>query len=367
MIAFYAPLKAPDHPVASGDRRMAQLLFSALQQAGFKPRIESTLRAYEPTGQKEAQAALEEAAASEVACLLERYREEPALRPRLWFTYHCYYKAVDHIGPAVAGALGIPYCVAEASRAPRQAHGRLARAHALSEAALDTAKVIFVITAKDRPALERAKPEGQKLIDLPPFVAHVEPFYQPRAMSDKVELLTVAMMRPDVKRESYYQLAQSLANVDRSWHLTIVGDGEVRAEIEALFAPFKEKVTFLGLVADAEALASLYARSDLLVWPAVNEAYGMVFLEAAAQGCPALAGMHGGVASVVLNGRTGVLVTPDDTSAFASMLIDLIDTPEHRQALGRQAQSFVRENRSLEHAASVLRHALLPLTEPGRL
>ena len=42
-------------------------------------------------------------------------------RPDLWFTYHLYYKAPDLVGPLVAGALGIPYAVAEASVAHKRA------------------------------------------------------------------------------------------------------------------------------------------------------------------------------------------------------------------------------------------------------
>ena len=36
-VAFYAPMKAPDHPAPSGDRTMARLLLKALVKAGFRP------------------------------------------------------------------------------------------------------------------------------------------------------------------------------------------------------------------------------------------------------------------------------------------------------------------------------------------
>ena len=36
-IAFYAPLKPPDHPVPSGDRRMARMLWAALRAGGHEP------------------------------------------------------------------------------------------------------------------------------------------------------------------------------------------------------------------------------------------------------------------------------------------------------------------------------------------
>ena len=54
---------------------------------------------------------------------LRRCAAAPAAAPELWFTYHLYHKAPDWLGPRIAGALGIPYVVAEASFAPKQAGG----------------------------------------------------------------------------------------------------------------------------------------------------------------------------------------------------------------------------------------------------
>lgn len=340
---------------------MARLLFAALERAGLAPRLESRLRAYEPTGEARALAAIAAAAGAEAARLLDGYRTGALPRPRLWFTYHCHYKAVDRIGPAVSRALGIPYCIAEASRAPSRATGRFARAHALNEAALDAADALFVMTAKDRPALERARPAHQRLIDLPPFVEAAPAPFAARPRRETVQLLAVAMMRPGDKLESYRQLAQALARTDGAWRLTIVGDGPARGEVEALFAGLAPRVAFAGLVEQPGALERLYAAADLLVWPAVNEAYGMIFLEAAARGCPALAGAHGGVASVVRDGETGVLAPAGDPEAFAGALARLIGDPSRRQALGERAYALVRDERNLDGAARILQSALLPL------
>ncbi len=49
-VAFYAPLKAPDHPVPSGERTMARLLLRALDAAGFAPDLASTLRTRDSDG-----------------------------------------------------------------------------------------------------------------------------------------------------------------------------------------------------------------------------------------------------------------------------------------------------------------------------
>jgi glycosyltransferase involved in cell wall biosynthesis len=73
------------------------------------------------------------------------------------------------------------------------------------------------------------------------------------------------------------------------------------------------------------------------VWPAVNEAFGMVFLEAATQACPSLAGDYGGVRAMVVDGHTGAVVAGGDAAAFADTLRDLLGQPDRLRALGENA------------------------------
>ena len=132
-IAFYAPLKAPTHPVPSGDRRMARLLMAALEAAGHEVTLACTLRSWDDgrrPGRAERLAALGARCADR---LTARWRGTP---PDLWFTYHLYHKAPDWIGPAVSRRFGIPYVVAEASHAPKRAAGPWAAGHAAAEAAI---------------------------------------------------------------------------------------------------------------------------------------------------------------------------------------------------------------------------------------
>ena len=120
-ISFYAPLKSPDHPVPSGDRRMARLLITALELAGHKIALASDFRSYEGTGDPLLQEAMFATGRVEAEHIVQTCLEQPVNnRPEIWFTYHQYYKAPDHLGPIVSSALGIPYVVAEPSHAPVQ-------------------------------------------------------------------------------------------------------------------------------------------------------------------------------------------------------------------------------------------------------
>lgn len=364
-LAFYAPLKSPNHPLPSGDRTMARLLMKALGTAGFQPRLASELRTLDKAGDRQVQDNLKQQSLTEASRLIAHYNALPQEeRPRLWFTYHVYYKAPDWIGPAVSKALNIPYAVAEGSRAMKRAQGPWALAHEGAEAALDRADAIFVMTAKDRIALEQMRPSHQALIDLPPFLDASE-WPTPSSARDgrEMRLLTVAMMRGGDKLASYRILAEALGQiVHLPWSLDVVGDGEARGEIENLLSPFAERVRFHGQVDSKTDLASLYENADLFVWPAVNEAYGMVLLEAQLFGCAVVAGDFGGVSSVVKHGETGLLTSPGDAAAFADAVASLLEHPRQLRQLSHQARRFISEERDLRSAATRLREALCSLT-----
>ena len=126
------------------------------------------------------------------------------------------------------------------------------------------------------------------------------------------------MMRTRDKLASYRVLAEAFALLsDKSWRALLVGDGPARGEIERLMAPFGERVRFAGVVPHAE-LPEVYAAADLYLWPAINEAYGMAFLEAQAAGLPVVAGRTGGVPAVVADGVAGILTPVGDAAAFAA-------------------------------------------------
>lgn len=364
--AFYAPLKSPNHPLPSGDRTMARLLMKALDRAGYSPQIASELRTLDKAGDPQRQDIIRQQSLEEASRLIAHYQALPEeSRPRLWFTYHVYYKAPDWIGPCVSEALHIPYVVAEGSRAAKRAQGPWAVTHKGAEAALDRADAVFVMTAHDREALEAARPPHQVLIDFPPFL-DMQDWPTPsasRSPGSEPRLLTVAMMRNGDKLASYRILVSALEQLRQlPWTLDIVGDGEAREEIVQRFAPLAPRVCYHGQVESRADLKALYESADLFVWPAVNEAYGMVLLEAQALGCPVLAGAYGGVASVMKHDETGVLTPPGDPAAFASALGALMHDRERLQSLGINALHFVRQERDLDQAALRLRNALEPLT-----
>jgi glycosyltransferase involved in cell wall biosynthesis len=378
-LAFYAPLKPPDHPVPSGDRRMAQLLARAWEQAGHQVELASRLASRRAEGA--AQQAVAEAAAAERARLLALYAARPpAERPAAWFTYHLYYKAPDWLGPEIARALAIPYLVAEASVAGKRAGGAYALGHDATSAALRAAARVFVINPADREGLEALVRLPHRLVDLPAFLdlAEFSRLAGPRAAerqaiairhgldTAKPWLLTVAMMRPGDKLASYRILGQALAGLlDLPWQLLLVGDGPARPEVAAALAPLgADRLRFLGRLDETE-VAACHAAADLCLWPAINEAYGMALLEAQAAGLPVVAGAVGGVPSLVADGLTGLLTLPGDIGAFAAAARTLIEAPARRAAMGTAARENVRRRHDIGSAAQILDRALADTCAEG--
>lgn len=372
-IAFYAPLKAPTHPVPSGDRRMARLLMAALTAAGHEVGLACTLRSRDDATTPGRAARLAALGARCAERLTRRLRAAP---PDLWFTYHVYHKAPDWLGPAVADALGIPYVIAEASFAPKRAAGPFALGHAAAEAAIRRADAIVNLASQDAACVLPLLRSPDRLVLLRPFVeteafaaAATERAAHRRTLAGRFGLpeetpwlLAVGMMRDGDKRASYALLARALRRLPhRDWRLLVAGDGPARAGIERDFADLADRVCWAGAL-DPATLATAYAACDLLVWPAINEAYGMALLEAQAAGLPVVAGRTGGVPDVVRDGVTGLLPPVGDEAAFAAAVESLLADPVRRAAFAAEALSTAGRDHGFDGAVAALNRVVERVT-----
>lgn len=124
--------------------------------------------------------------------------------------------------------------------------------------------------------------------------------------------------------------------------LLIVGDGPDRAMLEALAAELgiAERVIFTGYQPDARAY---YTVMDIFALSSVQEAFGLVLVEAMFAGLPVVATRVGGVPHIVAESETGLLVPPGDQARLAETLSTLIEDPELRRAMGERGHRRAHE------------------------
>lgn len=354
-IAFYAPMKSPDHPVPSGDRQMARGLMAALcdPARGYDVELVSRFRSYDRVGDMAVQDRLFDEARTEADRLIANGGWSA------WVTYHSYYKAPDLLGPRVATALGIPYIQIEATRAAKRFGGPWDRFARAADASCDDAAAIFYLTGQDGEGLRPYEKAGQPLVHLHPFL--VRETLAPSARPDGKVFLSVAMMRAGDKLASYRIIADMLAHLQGDWIYEIAGDGPARAEVESLFAPFGGKVRFLGQLGAPEVQAA-YGRARAFLWPGVNEAFGMVYLEAQAAGIPVVAQDRPGVRDVLPPAAMVPLGDPvGDPVLLARNLSHLLNENMFWAARSVQAHALVKEHHLLGAARATLWSVLDPL------
>lgn len=133
-----------------------------------------------------------------------------------------------------------------------------------------------------------------------------------------------------------------LSRSEPNSHLLIVGDGELRPQVERQIEALglQAKVSLLGIRKDVPELLSA---ADVFVLSSAWEGFGLVVAEAMATERIAIATNSGGVAEVM--GGHGFLVAPQDSDALAESMKKAIDITEDQAGeFGRAARQYIVEN-----------------------
>jgi starch synthase len=93
-----------------------------------------------------------------------------------------------------------------------------------------------------------------------------------------------------------------------------------------------------GVRAQSPEWTSSWRDADLFVMPTRNEAFGLVYQEAAAAGLPAIGSRINAIPEIIEDGTSGLLVSPGKPAELAAALAQLIDAPDLRDRLGRAAR-----------------------------
>jgi glycosyltransferase involved in cell wall biosynthesis len=145
----------------------------------------------------------------------------------------------------------------------------------------------------------------------------------------------VPIKRVDLALQSFAHARSQGAPV----RLAIVGDGQLRDELEAIARNLAvaDAAIFLGYRED---MVEVTAGADIALLTSANEGTPVSLIEAGAAGRPAVSTGVGGVADVVTS-ETGIVVAPGDDRALGAAISELATDGERRQAMGTRAREHV--------------------------
>lgn len=146
----------------------------------------------------------------------------------------------------------------------------------------------------------------------------------------------------DVLIEALRRIVDPLPDV----HVVLFGKGPVQEAVQRRVDDegLGRHVTFAGFRDD---LPTWLGSLDLLVHPARAEGLGVALLQAAAAGTAMVASNAGGIPEIVIDGRTGWLVPPDDPAALAEAMIEALTDGPARAARAAAARAHVTERFSV--------------------
>lgn len=184
-----------------------------------------------------------------------------------------------------------------------------------------------------------------------------------RAPGDALRLLLVGRL---VEKKGVAVLLDALRSVPEGWELTVVGDGPLRAQLEAQAAGMP--VRFVGQQGRA-ALADHYARADVVVAPSVIASNGdqdglpVALLEAMLAGCAVVVSDLPGLADVAVDGAAEVVPT-GDAEALADVIAQLV-ADESRVRRLAAAAPVAAARFAMPAVGARYRERLLALVRPG--
>ncbi|MCX7795401.1 MAG: glycosyltransferase family 4 protein [bacterium] len=139
-----------------------------------------------------------------------------------------------------------------------------------------------------------------------------------------------------------------LHNKYKDLNLVVIGDGEERENLEKLTQNLniEDRVFFLGALPNARLYFSNF---HIFVLPSLFEALPIVVLEAMSQKVPVIATEVGGIPEIIDDGKTGILVPPEDPLEIARAIEKLINNRELMKELGEAGYKRYKEMFTLEN------------------
>ena len=165
--------------------------------------------------------------------------------------------------------------------------------------------------------------------------------------NSNIVIATAARLSKEKNQAMLIDAAEILFKKNHNITIIIAGDGPER---KYLNQQIKEKgiygqLIFTGFIKD---MSAFYSAVDIFVLTSHNEGIPLVILEAQASKVAVVATNVGGVADIIIDNETGLLVEPGDVQQFTKSIEMLINIPEKRNMIAESAFQSIRKNFSID-------------------
>jgi glycosyltransferase involved in cell wall biosynthesis len=181
------------------------------------------------------------------------------------------------------------------------------------------------------------------LVDGPERARRALAWRERQSLPPQAPLVTlVARLAPIKRVDRFLRIAARLGAEREDVRFLVVGDGELRTALtaQARELGLAERVTWTGFRKD---IPDVCFASDVVVLTSDNEGTPVSLIEALAAGTPVVSAKVGGVATVVLHERTGLVVEPQDEHGFAQAVRRLLEDRPLAQRLAEQGRRHTLE------------------------
>ncbi len=181
-------------------------------------------------------------------------------------------------------------------------------------------------------------------VDLKRFHPRTSTVHVQQKIGEQPYILFVGQLSKTHRHKGLRDLLAAMAIVRKrvpDLRLVVIGEGDAIEDYkkQARQLGLRSAVIFVGAISEEE-LPGYFAAATTLVLPSTNasEGFGMVIIEAAACGTPAIGSSVGGIPYVIVNNKTGLLVPPASPIHLAAALVKLVENPLTTRAYGKAAR-----------------------------
>lgn len=234
----------------------------------------------------------------------------------------------------------------------------------------NNAHKIFAVSSYTKQLLKNKGIANDKIIVIPngtdpeyfnPEVSY-EDIIKKHRLEDKKIIFSVSRL---VERKNFGKVIEILPDLLKEVPNAVYiigGTGSMRENWEQIAKDNKVEdiVKFVGHIPEEE-LPKYYTMSDVFVMPSIEieknceiEGFGITFLEANACGTPVIGGRSGGIQDAIIDGETGLLVTPDSKDEIQDSLISILKSPSYAKSLGGSGRKRVEEELNWKNITKII-------------